>query len=58
MDTWEQFFMPKFNKVGLAINEQHTDPNDILLKLAIHKRYASTGEGCRILQIMQVAVVK
>jgi hypothetical protein len=38
MDTWELFYTYKFSKEWLAINEQHTNQNNILLKLSLNKR--------------------
>jgi hypothetical protein len=51
-DARVQYYTHTFNKEGLAMNEQHANLNSILLGLALNQRYASIGEGYRILQII------
>jgi hypothetical protein len=53
MDAWKQFLMPVFNKVGLAIIEQHTDMlKDVIiiyieyLQLGLKAGIGLTEEHC------------
>jgi hypothetical protein len=43
-----RYYKYKFNNERLAMNVQYDNKSDILLELALNKRYASIWEGYRI----------